>query len=257
MARSQLTLRIVHDLKTGATQFGTGNVNGAVSFEVNEFPEVLIYGVSMSVTFVVWTDQANADAFEFDPSTCTLYGRPLESGIDRVQLGQTVVSSTANEVTIAVGKDLIPASWASYSDIALLLDIDGTLRTKIYQRISIVAPDVTPESGVSSGDYAPYTATLTSDTTLTNVVGSRTYFLDSTAGAFTVHLPVPGSHPAQKIEFLHIAGANDVNIDPATYEIDGSTDDVPMILGDVLDVREYVPSVGAANWKNFNVTALV
>ena len=257
MPLSDYTLRIIHDLKTGASRFGNGTVTESVSTEVNEFPESILYEMSLDVTFKVWQDQANITAFEFNPSVCTLWGRPQESGLDRVQLGQTTVSAAAGEVTITVAKDLIPSSWASYSNVVLLLDIDGLKRTKIAQTISIIAPDLPASTGgVSSGDYGVDTETLTSETTISNVAGWRTYFLDSSAGAFTVHLPDPGTHAGQKIELLHIAGANDVTIDPTTFELDGATDDVPMALDDRLDLREYVPSVGTAAWFNFKVIQL-
>ena len=257
MALSDYTLRIIHDLKTGATQFGNGTVDGTVKTEVNKFPDVLMYGVSLAVTFKIWQDQTNSEAFEFNPSTCTLYGRPQSSGLDSVQLGQTAVSGAAEEVTITVAKDLIPSSWASFDNVALILDIDGTLRTKVTQGIRVIAPDLaTADGGTTSADFGIDSPTLTAETTLTNVAGWRTYFLDSTAGAFTVHLPTPGSNAGQKIEFLHVAGANDVDIDPGIYELGGATGDVPMQLDDRLDLREYVPAVGTAAWFNFKVKQL-
>jgi len=258
MAMDGYELQIVHDLKTNVSQFGDGTVNDSVSTEVNEFPEVLIYGVSLDITFLLWQDQANSTAFEFNPSTVTLWGRPLESGLDPTQLGQTVVVAPAASVTVNVAKDVIPASWASFEQINLLLDISGAKQVRVQQNITVIAPNLaSSDGGITSGAYAIDTTTLTSETTITNVAGWRTYFLDSTGGAFNVHLPTPGSNAGQKLEFLHIAGGNSVNIDPGTYAIEGSTDDIVMANGDRYDLREFIPSVGNASWKNFDVNTLI
>ena len=251
-------IRIIHDLKSGATKFGNGTVRSDVPYEVNKFPDLFIEGSSFEIEFIIYQDQANDKAADLSSSICTLYGRPLGSGIDKLSLGSASGAATGR-VTITIAKDTIPATWATFETIGLLLDCVGAAeRIQLYQGVEIIAPmESTSEGAVSSSDYKLWTATLTTNTTLSGVVGRRLYYLDSSGGAFTVDLPTPGANAGQQIEFLHVDGSDSVNINPGTYEIDGSTDDIVTLPNDAYDLREYVPTVGAARWRNFKPSILV
>jgi len=251
-------IRIIHDLKTGATKFGNGTVRSDVPYEVNKFPDLFIEGSSFEIEFIIYQDQTNQKAADLSSATCTLYGRPLGSGIDKLSLGSAAGAATGH-VTITVPKDTIPTSWASFESMGLLLDCVGTSeRIQLYQTAEIIAPmEADAEGAVSSADYKLWVDTLTTNTTITGVAGRRLYYLDSSGGAFTVDLPTPGSNNGQQIEFLHVDGSDSVNINPGTYEIDNSTDDIVTLPDDAFDLREHVPTVGTAGWRNFKPVILV
>ena len=221
------TYHIYIDLLTGF-QLGAASVpGGGGEHDVNRFPDPIYAGVSLTLQFHVYTDLSKGKVADLSGGAATLYGRPLNAPVDEVSLGTDAAPTTAGVASMTVAADAILPAWAAYPQTAFVFAcVASGVSIRVYQNLRIVDTALTAnEPGVSSSEVALDAFTLTGDTTITDAVGERVYFLDSTGAAFWVKLPAGSTNYGQKITLIFVAPnpvVNAVTLNPNGGTVNGA-----------------------------------